>query len=99
MSFKKFLQIKPSFIQSSFNTEKLDLVAQTQKNPDAQGALDAIGNAIEFDNPGSSVWDTNNKPAKKYKIRLHSKKTGKKIDINIDFDIDQRVTYNTKGNN
>ena len=97
--FKKFLQIKPSFIQSSFNTEKLDLVAQTQKNPDAQGALDAIGNAIEFDNPGSSVWDTNNKPAKKYKIRLHSKKSGKKIDINIDFDIDQRVTYNTKGNN
>ena len=99
--FKKFLQIKPSFLQSALDTAALDTVALTHKDHKSPGAREAIGAEIQFDNPGSSVWEATPAPPavvadKKYKIRLHSKKSGRKLDINIDFRIDTSVKDNTE---
>ena len=43
-----------------------------------------IQKKIEFINPGQSVWNANGMN-KKYKIRINSKKSNRKIDFNIDF--------------
>ena len=72
---KKFIQIKPSFLQTVLNTGSLST---------AQNKSEII---TSFNNPGESVWGSGdpNNTVKKFKIRLSSKKSGKKLDINLKF--------------
>lgn len=71
-TFKNLLQINPSIKQTIFS-ESLE---EIQKYYDS-GDLDKITLGIAQ----KAVWD------KKFKLRVTSKKTGKKIDINFDFKI------------
>jgi hypothetical protein len=66
------MQIAPAFPQTILNTEELDKL-DSVKERYRQSSLFKLG--IE----DGSLWE------KKFKIRLTSKKTGKKTDINIQF--------------
>jgi len=80
--FKKFLQLNPAIQQKFIDEEKLSTWV------DAHGAIPIVIPNLEaetqFQNPGESVWDATG-TGKKYKIRIHSKKSGKKIDFNLNF--------------
>ena len=80
--FKKFLQINPAIQQKFIDEEKLSnwVNAQTA-TPIIIPDLEA---KTQFQNPGKSMWDATG-TGKKYKIRIHSKKSGKKIDFNLNF--------------
>tara|TARA_Y100001937_G_scaffold72861_1_gene99119 strand:- start:5029 stop:7992 length:2964 start_codon:yes stop_codon:yes gene_type:complete len=76
MTFQRVLKIEPSFIQRSLKfNESLDMESRdfALKVPDIDN-ID-IGNAPSAD----SIWN------KRYKIRVTSKNSGKKIDLNIRF--------------
>ena len=68
-SFKKLVQFQPRFHQTDFETSQLDY------NQEASTQLEnlTVGTAEDL------IWD------KTFKIRLTSKKTGKKIDLNITY--------------
>ena len=57
--------------QIEMNTDDVDYSA---------GAVEQIGN-VTFGNAEESIWD------KQFKIRLTSKKTGRKIDLNITYNL------------
>lgn len=69
---KRIMQIAPAFPQTILNTEELDKL-DTIKDRFNDPKLFKLGVEDE------SLWQ------KKFKIRLTSKKTGKKVDINIKF--------------
>ena len=80
--FKKFLQINPAIQQKFIDEEKLrNWVAPQTATPIIIPDLEA---QTQFHNPGESMWDASG-VGKKYKIRIHSKKSGKKIDFNLNF--------------
>jgi len=68
---KKYLYIAPREDQLFINEEKSNLTGATSAN-DANGQI-ILGNRNE------AVWD------KKFKIRLTSRKTGRKMDVNVVF--------------
>ena len=70
-SFKKIFQLQPNMNQIEMNTDDVDYSA---------GAVEQIGN-VTFGNAEESIWD------KQFKIRLTSKKTGRKIDLNITYNL------------
>ena len=72
---KKIFQLKPKLNQIDFDTTDVDF----EQNAASQTGNLKIGSAEDL------IWD------KTFKIRLTSKKTGKKVDLNI--------TYKIKGNN
>ncbi len=74
-TMKRFIQFVPSFNQKIINEEKSGLIVNDEK---IESVLDKenIYLGIEDD----TVW------GKQFKIRLTSKNTGKKIDLNINFD-------------
>ena len=67
--FKKLIQLQPNMSQISFNDNTVDY------EDTAQGQLDkmTLGNVDDL------IWD------RTFKIRLTSKKTGKKIDLNVTY--------------
>lgn len=72
---KKFIQIVPSFNQKVLNEQKSGLVINGDRIPSALNIEQVhLGVADE------TVW------GKRFRMRLTSKKTGKKIDFNIMFD-------------
>ena len=73
------MHITPAFPQSILNTEELDTL-ESIKDRYAQKSLFKLGVEDE------SLW------GKKFKIRLTSKKTGKKIDVNIQFNHEHLTT-------
>ena len=69
--FKKIFQLEPNLSHLTFNTEDVDF-ADTALNQ-FQAVTQGVGVAED------SLW------GKKFKVRLTSKKTGKKIDLNITY--------------
>jgi hypothetical protein len=69
ISFKKIMQIEPHLDQMYFDTSEIDY---------GDYAVNQIDNLI-VGTADELIWD------KKFKIRLTSKKTGKKLDLNISF--------------
>jgi len=67
--FKKLFQLQPNLSQLQFNTDNVDF---------SNTAGSQIGNLIVGD-ADDLIWD------KTFKVRLTSKKTGKKIDLNITY--------------
>lgn len=86
-SAKRYIQIKPSFNQAALNEVESNLVDQTtnQKIP-SLAVVNADSNkpVFGFTNQEQSIWSNDEKP-KKFKIRLTSKKTGRKMDFNVYF--------------
>ena len=72
-SFRRFLQIEPTGLQQLINEEKNDFASYSS----ARDLVAAQGGNVSLGEADKSVWD------KKFKIRLTSKKTGKKLDINL----------------
>jgi hypothetical protein len=70
-SFKRFLQIDPAFLQTLVNQEKTDFGDMTT----AFGVTPELGVLEE------SVFDEK----RKFKIRITSRATGKKLDFNVEF--------------
>ena len=68
---KKIFQLSPNLSQVSFDTTDVDF---------SNNAKDEIGN-LKIGSADDLIWD------KTYKLRLTSKKTGKKIDLNITYKI------------
>jgi len=68
-SFKRYFQINPNFIQSMIDYEK------TFPNGDASSAFSAT--SVSVGRADTSVWD------KRFKVRITSKNSGKKFDINF----------------
>jgi len=75
---RRFIKISPALAQTLVNAPRSGLV-------DASGAPTptALGTTVKLGLPDEGPW------ARKYKFRLTSKKTGRKIDINIDFQVNQ----------
>ena len=75
---RKYLQIIPNKSQAIIDSSNLDY----SLDPDNQQNLNnlRLSNPVNLD----SLWDYNGK-TKFFKIRLESKKTGKKIDLNVRF--------------
>ena len=72
-NFQKYLLVQPSQIQNTIGYDNLEIDQETGK-----GKGNFISTKIELGDPnGKSVF------GKKYKLRITSKQTGKKIDINF----------------
>ena len=69
VAFKKLIQLQPNLEQLQFDTENLDY---------NESAISQIEN-LTIGASDDSIWD------KTFKVRLTSKKTGKKIDLNITY--------------
>jgi len=78
-SGRKIIQIKPSFLQSMLDE---DYLSRINNEADVNSE-----NVFEKNPPVKSVWGSGNDDAKKFKIRIISKKTGKKFDLNVKFKI------------
>jgi hypothetical protein len=70
-NLKRLMQIAPAFPQTILQTEELDMMTSVKDAPPSSFKL-----SVE----GESIWENST-----FKIRLTSKKTGKKADINITF--------------
>ena len=71
-SFKKLVHIEPNIQQLQFDTSAADFSLPANTQL----------NAVKLGVSDEKLWD------KKFKVRLTSKKTGKKIDLNITYDVD-----------
>ena len=67
------MQLEPSALHQIINEEKNDFASYSS----ARDLVAAQGGNVSLGEADKSVWD------KKFKIRLTSKKTGKKLDINL----------------
>ena len=77
MSMKKLLNIIPNIQHLQLDTSAVSLAESSE----SQLSLMSLGSNAE-----DTLWD----PQKYYKIRLTSKKTGKKVDLNISFEKKER---------
>ena len=68
--FKKLLMLRPAIPQIDFNLADLDF----EQDSGDQYTTAEVGSTVS-----DNIWN------KKYKIRLTSKKTGKKIDLNVNY--------------
>lgn len=77
-TMRKYLQITPNRSQTVINSKFIDF----NQEPDSNNNLAnlSLGSETNID----SLWDYNS-DQKFFKIRLESKKTGKKIDLNLKF--------------
>tara|TARA_R110002126_G_scaffold123740_1_gene265627 strand:- start:448 stop:852 length:405 start_codon:yes stop_codon:yes gene_type:complete len=80
--FKKFIQLVPALSQQMVNYEDSGLTIDGKLINDPAAVSDSISLGIV--EPKLFVKDNN----KIFKIRLTSKQTGKKLDLNITFDIE-----------
>ena len=76
-TFKKLLQLEPNINQLVLDTEDADFTKR---------AYEQVEN-VKIGKSDSSIFD------KKFKIRLTSKKTGKKTDLNVTFNLRDKILY------
>ena len=74
-SFRRYLKINPNLVQSLVN--KSETFVQTGGTTSAYNA-----NQVVLGNAGETVWSSATNP-KKFKIRVTSKNSGKKFDLNL----------------
>ena len=72
VSFKKLIQLQPNMSQIDFNDAEVDY---------SDSATNQLGN-MSLSTADDPIWD------KTFKIRLTSKKTGKKMDLNVTYKYD-----------
>ena len=89
-SFKKYVRITPARDQREVNLETSGLV---DVDPPPQLDPQMGGDFIQLGTSDETAW------GKKFKIRLISKKTGKKIDINLDMVTEHIKSQNDTNNN
>ena len=77
-SVQQYIQIKPSLLQEVVNEEKSHLIS-----PDGEPVSSAAGHIVHLGPDGKTVW------GRKLKFRFISKKTGRKIDVNVDVELNQ----------
>ena len=75
-NFKKIIQLQPNMSQLAFNTDNVDF---------EQDAVTQISNLV-VGAAEDLIW------GKTFKVRLTSNKTGKKIDLNITYNLRNEVT-------
>ena len=82
---QRFIQIKPSAMQTTINERESDFIDQATGNRipslrpfNLTGDPAVLGSSMEID----SLWSGESSP-EKFKIRLTSKKTGRKMDLNF----------------
>ena len=73
-NLKRFLQIKPQLSQRLFNVNETFAPLDQDENASAP-----VADTIALGYKEEKIWD------RKFKVRLTSKKSGKKIDLNIIF--------------
>ena len=78
--FKKLFQVQPNLSHLTMDTENIDF------SRTAGSQLEALDVGVAKD---GAIW------GKKFKIRLISKKTGKKIDLNIKFNLKEENKFTT----
>ena len=82
---KRFIQIKPNFNQTTINELESNFInQQTGERIQSLEAYNLTGDPVVLGDPSivRTVWSDDQAPYK-FKIRLTSKKTGRKIDINF----------------
>ena len=77
-SFRRYLKINPNLVQSLVN--ETDSFGLTESDPPPTSAYNA--NQVILGKAGESVWASTANP-KKFKIRVTSKNSGKKFDLNL----------------
>jgi len=75
---RRYLKLAPAIAQSLVNMPRSGLLDES-----GEPSATAKNKTIHLGIPSPSTW------GRKYKFRLMSKKTGRKIDINIDFKVNQ----------
>ena len=91
-TFRNKLRIRPSFIQSAPNKDKMVLKGPDSKASGGQGDKDAQDHqALGFVEGEDNIVFSNKNI---FKFRVTSNKTGRKIDLNIRFDKDVRLKKN-----
>ena len=80
INFKKLFQIQPNLSQLELNTENADFGLPATKQL----------NNVQVGTAEEGIW------GETFKIRLTSKKTGKKIDLNVTFKIQEEDKYSSK---
>jgi len=86
-SCKKFIQIKPTFAQAALNEVESGFIDQATGNriPSlATVSLSSDPPVLGLTSQNEGIWSGDAQP-KKFKIRLTSKKTGRKMDFNVYF--------------
>ncbi len=83
--FKKYLRIRPAFSQTRLNLEKSQLIDGNGNLISAATRASQGGNWIRLGTDDETLW------GKTFKIRVVSRKTGRELDLNITFDLEQRV--------
>ena len=73
---KKYLHIMPTILQSALNEERTGLIDDAGERAET---AHVAGNNIFIGKAEEDVWN------KRFKIRLTSKQTGRKIDLNVGF--------------
>ena len=73
---KKYLHIMPTILQSTLNEERTGLINEAGERSET---AHIAGNNIFIGKAEEDVWN------KKFKIRLTSRQTGRKIDLNVGF--------------
>ena len=79
-SFKKLFQIEPNINHLFLDTTNADF----EKNANTQINNVGLGRPDHAAEEAAGLWD------KQFKIRLTSKKTGKKTDLNVTFNIREK---------
>jgi hypothetical protein len=83
--FKKYLRIRPAFSQTRLNLEKSQLIDENGNLISATTRASQGGNWIRLGTDDETLW------GKTFKIRVVSRKTGRELDLNITFDLEQKV--------
>tara|TARA_Y100001938_G_scaffold150825_1_gene243653 strand:- start:2084 stop:4579 length:2496 start_codon:yes stop_codon:yes gene_type:complete len=82
---KKYLRIRPAFSQTRLNLEKSQLL---DANGNLLSALDKAQqdtNWIRLGTDDETLW------GKTFKIRIVSRKTGRELDLNVTFELEQKI--------
>ena len=88
---RKFLQIKPAFSQALLNESELATDAKKLVNNNGEWLVANQENVevpVTLGSAEKSIWG-NSSPGRKFKIRLTSKKSSKKFDINVKFKVNK----------
>jgi hypothetical protein len=83
---KRFMEVKPTEVQTILNLTMDDLVNFMKGSVDGDKTMKLLAPGAGLGNAESPVWN------RKFKVRLISRDTGKKIDLNLNY------TYKFKGN-
>jgi hypothetical protein len=99
---KRFIQIKPNFNQTTINELESNFInQQTGERIQSLEAYNLTGDPVvlgDSNSPNESVWSDDQVP-QKFKMRLTSKKTGRKIDVNFYCTIKHLKNPNVKKQN